>query len=101
MLSASPQHSDAMVKAATEPMNTLRQPYCSLSLPATGRMTTNPSEYAVMVHPAQSIDVCKLALHGMQRCRDDGPVDRHHQQRERDDGEDQPAVNGLALRAGT
>ena len=36
----------------------MRQPYCSLSFPLTGRMTTNPSEYAVMVHPAQSIDVC-------------------------------------------
>ena len=24
----------------------------------TGRITTNASEYAVMVHPAQSIDVC-------------------------------------------
>jgi hypothetical protein len=48
-----------MVKATTEPRNTLRQPYRSLSFPLIGRITTNPSEYAVMAHPAKSIDVCK------------------------------------------
>ena len=58
MLSASPQHSDATVNAATEARNTLRQPYRSLSLPLTGSINTNPNEYAVMVHAAKSIDVC-------------------------------------------
>ena len=48
-----------MVKAIIEPRNTLRQPYSSLSLPLTGSITTKPSEYAVMVHPAQPIDVCR------------------------------------------
>ena len=37
----------------------------------------------------------------MQRGCDDRRVDRHHQQRERDDREHQPAVNGPTLRAGT
>src|SRR6185437_6931679 len=58
MLSASPQHNDAAVKAITEPRNILRRPYRSLSLPLIGSISTNPNEYAVMVHPAQLIDVC-------------------------------------------
>jgi hypothetical protein len=57
MLSASPQHNDAAVKATTEPRNILRRPYRSLSLPLIGSISTNPNEYAVMVHPAQLIDV--------------------------------------------
>ena len=59
MLSTIPQTKDAMVKAIMEPIKTLREPYNSLSLPLTGSITTNPSEYAVMVHPAQPIEVCR------------------------------------------
>src|SRR6185437_13894190 len=58
MLSDSPQPSDASVNAMVDQRKTFRQPYRWLNLPLTGSISTNPKEYAVIVHPAQLIVVC-------------------------------------------
>src|SRR5258708_6084509 len=57
----SPQHSEAIVNTAAAPRKMVLRPNWSLSRPATGMARTWARLYAVMVHPAQLIRVCRSA----------------------------------------
>jgi hypothetical protein len=94
MSSTSPQHSEATVNAMTEPTNRRRWPYRSLSLPLIGQHQ-HEAERVRGERPRGPVDRrSESALQGVQCRRDDRGVDRHHQQRQRDDGEHQRTPNG-------
>jgi hypothetical protein len=78
----------------TEPTNTRRWPYRSLSLPLIGQHQ-HEAERVRGERPRGPVDRrSESALQGVQCRRDDRGVDRHHQQRQRDDGEHQRTPNG-------
>src|SRR5215469_8419455 len=59
MLPASPQHSEAPANTTTDARKNRLRPNRSVSLPASERASTKPTEYAVMTQLVQLMDVLR------------------------------------------